>query len=187
MSKGKKQEIMAFVEKYSNENGIFPTLNEIKVDVKLKSVSTIHKHINDLVDKGILTLDEMGAYAISDKKPSSRTIPILGYIAAGLPIEVVEEQSSFIDVLGLPPKGTFYALKVKGDSMVDDGIFDSDIVVIKKQISAQNGQTVVAIIDDNQATLKKLFKEKGKFRLQPANQSMLPLYRDEVELFCIFR
>lgn len=182
MSKGKKQEIMAFVEKYSNENGIFPTLNEIKVDVKLKSVSTIHKHINDLVDKGILTLDEMGAYAISDKKPSSRTIPILGYIAAGLPIEVVEEQSSFIDVLGLPPKGTFYALKVKGDSMVDDGIFDSDIVVIKKQISAQNGQTVVAIIDDNQATLKKLFKEKGKFRLQPANQSMLPLYRDEVEI-----
>lgn len=181
MSKATKQQITNYISNYTNENGIFPTLNEIKDAVGLKSVSTVHQHVKDLVDNGILSMDESGGYSLPSKDIANTRVPVVGFIAAGFPIEAIENTTAHIDVSSLP-KGDFYALQVKGDSMVEDGIFDGDIVVIKRQTSAQNGQTVVAIIDDNQATLKKLFKEDGKFRLQPANQSMLPLIRDEVEV-----
>ncbi len=181
MSKATKQQITNYIRDYINDNGIFPTLNEIKNAVGLKSVSTVHQHIKDLVDNGVLNVDETGGYNLTSTGMDTSKVPVIGYIAAGLPIEAIEDVSTHIDVANLP-KGDFYALQVKGSSMIEDGIFDGDIVVIKRQTSAQNGQTVVAIIDDNQATLKKLYKEDGKFRLQPANQSMLPLIRDEVEV-----
>ncbi len=181
MSKATKQQITNYISNYIGENGMFPTLNEVKDAVGLKSVSTVHQHIKDLVDNGILAVDENGGYNLASKDAEITKVPVLGYIAAGFPIEAIEEVATHIDVSNLP-KGDFYALQVKGNSMIDDGIFDGDIVVIKKQTSAQNGQTVVAVIDDNQATLKKLYKEDGKFRLQPANQSMLPLVREEVEV-----
>ncbi|MCB9822981.1 repressor LexA [Candidatus Nomurabacteria bacterium] len=182
MSKGKKREIIDFIRLYQDHNGVFPTLNEIKKAVNLKSVSTIHKHVQDLVESGVLLQDEFGSYLFAEEDQESTMVPLLGYIAAGMPIEAFEDTTTKISVSGLPKSTDFYALKVKGNSMIDDGVFDGDIVIIKKQTSALNGQTVVAIIDDNQATLKKLFKEDGKFRLQPANQSMLPLIRDEVEV-----
>ncbi len=181
MSKDTKQQITTYIVDYLEENGIFPTLHEIKDAVGLKSVSTVHRHLKDLTDKGVLELNENGGYKIKTAESRISKLPVIGYIAAGLPIEAIEDVSSHVDVVNLP-KGDFYALKVKGTSMIDEGIFDGDIVVIKRQTSAHNGQTVVAIIDDNQATLKKLYKENGKFRLQPANQSMLPLIRDEVEV-----
>ncbi len=110
-------------------------------------------------------------------------VPILGYITAGLPIEAIEDTDPpAIAVQNLPPRGDFYALRVRGDSMVDDGIFDGDTVVIKQQNQAFDGQTVVAIIDGNKATLKRIYKEKKGYRLQPANQSMLPIFSSEVEI-----
>lgn len=181
MSKTTKQQIITYINNYVGDNGIFPTLNEIKDAVGLKSVSTVHQHVKDLVDNGLLAVDENGGYNLASTVSESNKVPLIGCIAAGFPIEAIEEVTSYIDTGNLP-KGDFYALKVKGDSMIEDGIFDGDIVIIKKQTSAQNGQTVVAIIDDNQATLKKIYKEEGKFRLQPANQLMLPLIRDVVEV-----
>lgn len=182
MSKGKKQQIIDFIKQYLENEGVFPTLNEIKNAVGLRSVSTVHQHIKDLVESGILVEDELGGYGLVTKHSNNDEIGVIGYIAAGLPIEAIEGDKTTISVPNLPANGDFYALQVKGDSMVDEGIFDGDIVVIKRQTSARNGQTVVAIIDDNKATLKKLYKDGNKFRLQPANQAMLPLIRDKVEV-----
>lgn len=119
------------------------------------------------------------------KKSSKKIpVPILGKISAGEPIEAIENESPELVYLDekFRKNKDFYGLKVDGDSMIDEGIFDGDIVVIKKQSVAENGQTVVAIIDDNQATLKKIYRENDRFRLEPRNQSMLPFYRDELEV-----
>ena len=182
MSKGKKQEIYNYIKMYIEKEGISPTLNEIKNEVKLKSVSTVHQHVKDLISSGVLVVDDFGGYDIASIEQKNEDVQIIGYIAAGLPIEAIEDKKTTITVPNLPQGHDFYALKVRGNSMIDEGIFDGDTVIIKRQSSAQNGQTVVAIIDDNEATLKKIFKEGNKFRLQPANQSMLPLIRDEVEI-----
>lgn len=182
MSKGKKHEIVEFIKQFLKSEGRFPTLNKIKDGVGLKSASTVHQHVRDLLESGVLIDDGVGGYELAESKTINSEVQVIGYIAAGFPIEAIEDVKATITVPSLPSNSDFYALQVKGDSMVDEGIFDGDIVVIKRQTSAQNGQTVVAIIDDNKATLKKLFKEDGKFRLQPANQTMLPLIRDEVEV-----
>lgn len=183
MSKKRKQLIMHFIEKHIKEFGYFPTLDEIKNSVGLNSVSTVHQHLRDLLRDGSIEVDEIGGYKLAEK-PATETkkILIIGKIAAGCPIEAVENRLDYIQVADLPTNSDFYALRVVGDSMIEEGIFDGDIVIIKKQSSAENGQTVVAIIDDNQATLKKLYKEKTRFRLEPRNQTMLPLFRDEVEV-----
>lgn len=111
-------------------------------------------------------------------------IPLSGTIAAGQPIEAIEVPNETItitrDVVG--KHGKHYALRVQGNSMIEEGIFDGDVVVIRKQDTAENGQTVVAIIDENEATLKKLYRENGRFRLQPANPTLFPIFRDEVEI-----
>lgn len=183
MSKNRKQRIIDFINQYNSENGLFPTLEEIKAGVDLKSVSTVHQHIQSLIKEGIVVNDKSLGYRLTQKNDiEMRKIYIVGKIAAGVPIEALEFSDSFVHVAGLPKNGEFYALRVVGDSMIDDGIYDGDIVVIKKQASAENGQTVVAIIDDNKATLKRLYRENSRFRLEPRNQSMLPLFRDSVEV-----
>lgn len=181
MSKTSKGSILEFLEKYIDENGKNPTLEEIAKSVG-KSVSTVHQHLKDMVRSKTLIFDENNGYQIAKDHVSVERVPIVGKISAGQPIEAIENVEEYIDIAGLPKNATFYALTVVGDSMVDEGINDGDTVVIKEQSSAHNGQTVVAIIDDNQATLKKIYKEDKKFRLQPANQSLLPFYRDEVEI-----
>lgn len=177
-----REGIVAYIHRHRDESGTFPTIQQICDGVGLKSVSSVHHHLKLLTSEGVLEKGPLG-YSLSPAQSNVRRVPVLGEIAGGAPIEVIEEASAgYIEVAGLPASADFYALRVKGDSMLEDGIFDNDIVVIKRQTSAQNGQTVVAIIDEEQCTLKKLFKEKNGFRLQPANQSILPLYRDEVEV-----
>lgn len=182
----KQKEVLDFVTDYISENGISPTIEETRAHLGLKAVSTVHEHMNTLKEKGYLTKD----YGVARSAVANRTtqstveIPILGRIAAGHPIEAIEylEETVSIPAKDLGnPKG-YYALKVSGDSMIDEGIFNGDIVVIKKQSVAENGQTVVAVIDENEATLKKLYKESGRYRLQPANQNLLPFYRKDVEI-----
>ena len=182
----KQKQVFDFINTYISENGISPTIEEIRKELKLKAVSTIHEHITSLKDKGYLSKSENSARSLSLKKQikSVIEIPILGNIAAGQPIEVIEDMQDTISLVDPNIKNAkdYYALRVTGDSMIDEGIFDGDIVVIKKQSVAENGQTVVAIIDDNEATLKKLYREKTRFRLEPRNQTMLPFYRKEVEV-----
>ncbi len=182
----KQKRVFDFINTYISENGISPTIEEIRKELKLKAVSTIHEHINSLEVKGYISKSENSARSLSLIKEikSVVEIPILGNIAAGQPIEAIENREDFISLVdpSIQNSKDYYALRVVGESMVDEGIFDGDIVVIKKQSVAENGQTVVAIIDDNEATLKKLYREKSRFRLEPRNQSMLPFYRKEVEV-----
>jgi len=182
----KQKQVFDFIKTYISENGISPTIEEIRKELKLKAVSTIHEHINSLEAKGYISKSENSARSLSLIKEikSVVEIPILGNIATGQPIEAIENREDFISLVDTSIQNSkdYYALRVTGESMIDEGIFDGDIVVIKKQSVAENGQTVVAIIDDNEATLKKLYREKSRFRLEPRNQSMLPFYRKEVEV-----
>ena len=182
----KQKGVLDFVSNYINSNGLPPTGNEVRSGLGLKSASTVHEHLDNLRKKGYLTKDNNIARGLLLKRQviTFPEINILGNIAAGQPIEALEYDSGSVRissaVIGNPKD--YYALRVRGDSMIDEGIFDGDIVVIKKQSTAENGQTVVAIIDDNEATLKKIYREKDRFRLQPRNQNMLPFYRKEVEI-----
>ncbi len=182
----KQKQVLDFINDYIYEYGISPTIEEIRKKLKLKAVSTIHEHINTLKEKGYLSKSNNSARGINtiEVSKSMFKIPIIGRISAGDPIETIEEQPEYISITSPNIKNSkdHFALKVSGNSMIDEGIFDGDIVIIKKQSSAENGQTVVAVIDEDKATLKKIYKEKNNFRLQPANQNLLPLYRKEVEI-----
>jgi DNA adenine methylase len=181
----RQTQTLNFIKKYRKKNGFAPSLEEIKKHLKLSSVSTAHHHVKKLEEAGLLYKEENQPRGFAPKNElKSIEIPVVGVIAAGQPIEAIEVAGETISLSQgeIPSSFKHYALKVQGDSMVDEGIFDGDVVVIREQKSADNGQTVVAIIDDNQATLKKLYREKNRFRLQPANQTMLPIYREEVEI-----
>jgi len=181
----KQKQTYDFIANYSENHGFGPSLEEIKKHLKLSSVSTAHFHVKKLQEAGLIYKEENQPRAVALKKEIKNIeVPIVGTIAAGQPIEAIEAGGGTISVSQGELSNTFkhYALRVQGDSMIDEGIFDGDVVVIREQKSADNGQTVVAIIDDNQATLKKIYREKNRFRLQPANQSMLPFYRTDVEI-----
>lgn len=183
----KQKKVFDFINNYISKNEISPTIQEIRRGLKLKAISTVHEHINTLKEKGYLSKKERKiARNILLKKEVKAIleIPIIGTISAGQPLEAIEDHQSTISLINKNIKDIkdHYALRVVGNSMIDEGIFDGDIVVIKRQSVAENGQTVVAIIDDNQATLKKIYKEKSRFRLEPRNQTMLPFFREEVEI-----
>lgn len=182
----KQKQVFDFINIYISENGISPTIEEIRKKLKLKAVSTIHEHIDSLKEKGYLLKSENSARNLLPIREikSIFEVPILGIIAAGKPIEAIENAEDTISFINPNIKNIkdYYALRVSGESMIDEGIFDGDIVIIKKQSVVENGQTVVAIIDDNEATLKKIYREKSQFRLEPRNQNMLPFYRKEVEI-----
>lgn len=181
----RQKQILDFITDYQKRKGYSPSLDEIRKNFKLASVSTAHFHVSKLRDTGYLDKEENRPRAINViKRDEMAKIQIIGTITAGQPIEAVEVLDSTITISKreIIPTKKHYALRVKGDSMIDDGIFDGDVVVIRKQEFADNGQTVVAIIDDNEATLKKLYKEKNRIRLQPANPTLFPIYREEVEI-----
>lgn len=180
----KQKEVLDFIKSYQTKKGYSPSLEEIAKQIGVASVSTAHHHVKKLEREGLIHKEVNQPRAVTTKSQIySIQIPIMGSIAAGQPIEALEVSDESVTV----PKsdigqGKHYALRVEGNSMIDEGIFDGDIVVISKQESAENGQTVVAIIDDNEATLKKLYREKRGFRLQPANPTLFPIFRDAVEV-----
>jgi len=183
----KQKILLDYIKDYIQKNGVSPSYEDIRKKLKLSSLSSVHDYIEVLAKKGYIEKNGNSARSIEIKNDDPMIeIPISGFIAAGQPIDVIDISDGG-ETISVPSKelgkfSNYYALKVQGDSMMDEGIFDGDIVVIKKQSVAENGQTVVAIIDDNQATLKKLYREKNQFRLQPRNQNMLPIYRKEVEI-----
>ena len=181
----KQQQVLDFIMGYQKQKGYAPSLKEICKKFKIASVSTAHFHVSKLRDLGYLEKEENKPRAIDAiKREEIIKIPIVGTIAAGQPIEAIEIPGTTISLSKkeISPREKHYALRVKGDSMIDEGIFDGDVVVIRRQETADDGQTVVAIIDDNEATLKKIYREKNRIKLQPENQAMLPIYRKEVEV-----
>ncbi len=173
----RQKEVLDFVENYTTKKGYAPSFEEIRKRLKLASVSTIHFHISKLKEGGYLGKTENKARAISvaSKEPMVK-IPLLGVIAAGEPIEAIR-QNEFIAFpkAKLPSNGNLYALRVVGSSMIDENINDGDIVLVKQQDVAENGERVVALIDNHEATLKKFYKERGHIRLQPANKTFEPI------------
>lgn len=180
----KQKKTKDFVTKMIKKKGVAPSEREVARHFRI-SASTAHEHLEMLREKGYLQKDPRRARGIKVIEPDVNLvfIPLLGTIAAGQPIETIEIPKETIALSrGEVPNGELYALRVEGDSMVDEGIFSGDTVVIRKQETADDGQTVVAIIDDNLATLKKIYREKNRIRLQPANPTLFPIYREEVEV-----
>ena len=181
----RQKEVLDFIKSHKKKKDYAPSLEEIKEHLGLSSVSTAHHHVRKLRDFGYIHKARNQPRSISlTGDVETIEIPIVGAITAGEPIEALENPSATITVTkdNLGKHGKHYALRAEGNSMIDEGIFDGDVVVVRSQETADNGQTVVAIVDDNQATLKKFYKEKTRFRLQPANPVLMPIYKKEVEI-----
>jgi len=180
----KQKQILDFISQYIQVNGYSPTLQEIADAMGLSSLSTVHEHLQALERKNIIKRYEgavRGIEVVDNSVNADLTaieLPLVGYIAAGEPIEAIENDLASVMVSPdmVSKSKRCFVLQVKGSSMIDEGIMDGDYVVLKQQETAENGQIVVALIDEGFATLKKFYKESGgKIRLQPANEEMEPI------------
>ena len=173
----RQKQIFEYIQGYIKKHDYAPSLEEIKKHFRLSSKATVHQHVKALEDKGYLKRTANRIRAININEPGQMIrIPLLGTIAAGEPIEAIENKEYVaVSQRRLPLAQNVYALRVVGNSMIDENINDGDIVLVKHQTTADNGQKVVALIDNQEATLKKFYKERGHIRLQPANKSMEPL------------
>ena len=178
----RQRQILDFITEEINKNGYAPSLREIGDHFKLSSPATIHAHIQSLKAKGMLKTSYNEARSIEIVMPAvnwtaSLELPLVGLITAGVPIEAVEEK----DTIAVPAdfvtdSANSYVLRVKGESMIDDGILDGDYVIVERNPSPQNGDVVVALLDNAYATLKRFYREAKRIRLQPANSTMKPIY-----------
>lgn len=182
-------EVLQYIYEEVQEKGYPPTVREIGNAVKLSSTSTVHGHLSRLEKNGFIQRDPTKPRAIELTQAGldklgimSDKMPLLGTVTAGAPILAVEEATDYFPV---PPdlkanSGSLFMLKIRGDSMIDAGIFDGDSVIIRKQNTAENGDIVIAMTDDDEATCKRFYKENNYYRLQPENASMDPIILDSV-------
>ena len=183
----KQQEILTYIEQYSNINGYPPTVREIGEAVGLNSPSTVHGYLKRLERDGKLEKDEGSSRALRLKglRPMEREfleIPIVGSVAAGQPILAEENhEGTFFLPMDFARNADLFMLKVQGESMINVGIYDGDYVIVQQQPVAYNGDTVVALVEDS-ATVKTFYKENGHFRLQPENDDMEPIIVSEVSI-----
>jgi len=185
----RQRDILSFFEDYSSEQGISPTLEEIAQHFGLNKV-TVFGHVAELERKGVLRRAakgiSRGLQLVADDTESDVKSPhlrILGTIAAGAPIETLETPEVLPFEELAPPDKDVYVLRVRGDSMIDDSIRDGDLVVVERRSDAHNGQTVVAVLPDEQATWKRFYRERtGRIRLQPANERLEPIIVNDVEI-----
>ena len=175
----RQKELLDYLAAYVSEHGYAPTLEEIGARFKLSSLATVHKHLSNLENKGAIRRTWNHSRAIElVRQPGERLaveLPLLGNVAAGQPIEALENDDSIAVPAEFIRRSNTYVLRVVGKSMIDDGIWDGDYVVVEERPTAENGETVVATVD-GEATVKRFYHEKGgKVRLQPANESMAPI------------
>ena len=190
----KEREVLEFIVQFQNQYGYSPTLTEIAGATGHRANSTVHSLIASLVDKGYVQKVEGNARVlkvIDDKINStmrgntvSIELPLMGFIAAGKPLEPHTDPNATFQVSAsmLSGQKTAYVLQVKGESLIEDGIFDGDYVIIEKEKEVHNGDIVVALVDDNLATLKKFYKENDRVVLKPANSTMQPIYPTRLTL-----
>ena len=190
----KQTAILEFIRSEIEQKGYPPSVREICSAVGLKSTSSVHAHLTQLEKKGLLRRDptKPRAMEVLDGPVSrGRSVPLVGRVTAGLPILATENIEDYLVLpQSLQGRGDLFALRVQGESMIEAGIEDGDIVVLHRQETAENGEIVVAMIDD-EATLKRIYYEDGHVRLQPENAAMEPIYADEVvilgRLLALFR
>lgn len=186
----RQKQILDFIKQYIDKYGYSPTLAEIAVSIGVSSLATVHEHLQALVAKGVIKKFEGAVRGIEvlDRQISQALkgieIPLLGFIAAGQPIMPYTDPDATINVPThmLSGKKRSYVLQVKGDSMIEDGILDGDFVIIEEQVTANDGEIVVALLDNGLATLKRFFREPTRIRLEPANAAMEPIYATNVKI-----
>jgi repressor LexA len=175
----RQHEVYEFIRSFVADQGYSPSLEEIAAHLGLSSVATVHKHVQHLVEKGYLQKAWNRSRSVEPVNVPTAQIeqlPLLGTVAAGLPIEAVEA-SETIDVPAqlIPRRGSCFVLRVQGNSMIEEQICDGDFVVVESRPEATDGETVVALLRGEEVTLKKFYREGAKVRLQPANASMQPI------------
>ncbi|MBI1723514.1 MAG: transcriptional repressor LexA [Gemmatimonadetes bacterium] len=181
----RQREILDYLTRYIDDHGYAPSFEEIAKAMGYGSLATVHEHLSNLERKGVIRRSYNESRAIEiltrARQPGVAEVPLLGTVAAGEPIEAVEEQESItLPEEMLPAAGQSYVLRVRGDSMIDEQIRDGDYVVVHSRSTARDGETVVALVGGTHATVKKFHREKGgRIRLQPANAALQPIYADE--------
>lgn len=192
----KQIRVLRYFRDYRQEHSIAPTLEEAAQALGVSKI-TIHEHLNQLAKKGAIHRDRAKARAVailfdpdetSPPKDAIPTLPLVGTIAAGQPIDALEHREE-IPLTDLVPTGDrIYLLRVRGKSMIEDHIDDGDLVVVERRETANDGDIVVAILEDEEATLKRFYRESnGMIRLQPANSEMEPLFTNRVQLRGVVR
>ena len=175
----RQKEIFDFICDYLEREGYAPSLEEIGEQFGLSSVATVHKHVQNLVEKGLLrkAWNRSRSIEVVDRSgaPAPVAVPLLGSVAAGVPIEAVATPDSIEVPAEMVGSRECYALRVRGDSMIEDHICDGDVVVLERREVPRDGETVVALIDHEECTLKKIYRDGGKVRLVPANTALRPL------------
>lgn len=184
----RQKEVLDFIASYRDKNGYSPSFEEIASELELASLATVHKHVTSLEQKGYLrrrfnesrSLEVNEQYITSERQrlsmnaPGELTVPLRGRIAAGNPVEAIE-QPEVLNLTDLASTGETFALEVRGDSMIEDHICSGDYVLVERATSVRDGEIVVALVDGMEATLKRFYREGETIRLQPANASMEPI------------
>lgn len=193
----RQQEILAYVNTHVDEHGYPPTVREIGQAVGLTSPSTVHAHLEKLAKAGLIRRDatkpralevieggrsRRGAVVELAPPSHSTVLPLVGEVAAGSPVVAEDRVEDYLTVPDQLAPDADFVLTVKGDSMINAGILDGDLVVVRKQTDARNGEIVVALVGDEDATVKRFFREGGRVRLQPENDTLEPMFPDEVQI-----
>ncbi len=186
----RQEDILEYIKKYIVSNGYPPTVREIGSELGLSSPATIHAHLQNLENKGFIrkkgfknrALELLVENEYANKNDNVVDVPLLGKITAGNPIEAIENPNEYFSLPAYlkPNNKEVFTLTVNGESMINAGIHDGDIVIVQKQNTARNGQIVVAMNEDNEVTLKTYYKEDDHFRLQPENDTMDPIILKDV-------
>jgi len=186
----RQAQILDFIKQHIQSKGSAPTLREIADSIGVSSLATVHEHLQSLVTKGLIKRKGGKVRSIELKdievnfNPQGVSVPILGFIAAGAPIEPYTDPNATISI---PPnfysqKKRVYVLQVRGESMIEEQIRDGDYVVVEQEETANNGDIVVALLDNGMATLKRFFREATRVRLEPANAKMSPIFVKNVRI-----
>lgn len=179
----RQRDILQFIREYQQEKGVAPTQREICEAFGFSSYGTVYKHLSILQKKGLIRRDWNQKRGVELVEPPAlpggealaRELPFFGYIAAGRPLEVEQGDEVVVVPEQLMGRGENFVLKVRGDSMIEDGIHDGDFVIIARREQAENGEMVVANVA-GEVTLKRFYRDKGRVRLQPANAAMAPIF-----------
>jgi repressor LexA len=178
----RQREILDYLNEFIQQHGYAPSLEEIGRRFSLSSLATVHKHLTNLQEKGFIrrAWNRSRSVELVPTRVGSRAVelPLLGFVAAGSPIEAVASNETIAVPAGIAGNRDSYVLRVKGDSMIDEQIRDGDYVIVEDRKSADNGEMVIALVGGLDVTLKKLYRENGRIRLQPANPAMQPMLFD---------
>lgn len=188
----RQNQILDTIKRFIAKNGYPPTVREIGAELNLSSPATTHFHLNRLESKGYIkkdksknrTLELLVPNEYLDTDEEIATVPLIGTITAGSPIEAIENPNEFFSIPSslIPKRSEVFALNVKGESMINKGIRDGDVVIIERTKNANNGEIIAAMTDEYEVTLKTFYKEKDHIRLQPENDTMAPIILNNVSI-----